>query len=92
MRYLWSRFIITVLMVEGLAFVVYYNYGPRGIRTLRELKNTRAIAQSDIEKMQNENDDLCDQIDEWENGLFLQEKFARENLALQKEKEIIYFR
>ena len=92
MRYLWSRFIIIVLMVEGLAFIVYYNFGPRGIRTLHVLKHTRATAHSDIEKMQNENDDLRDQIDEWESGLFLQEKFAREKLALQKEKETIYFR
>jgi len=87
MRYLWSRFIILVLMVEGLSFIVYYNYGPRGIRTLHELKDTRSIAQSDVVKMQNENDDLRDQIDEWENGLFLQEKFAREKLSLQKEKK-----
>lgn len=92
MRYLWSRFIIFVLIFEGLVFIFYYNFGPRGMHALYELKHARDGATADIDQMKNTNDDLCEQIEEWENGLFLQEKFARERLALQKEKEIIYFK
>ena len=92
MRYLWSRFIIIFLMAEGMAFAVYYNFGPRGLQTLRALKTTKLTTQSDIKRIQQENNDLRDQIEEWKSDQFLQEKFAREKLALQKENEIIYFR
>jgi cell division protein FtsB len=92
MRYLWSRLIIIFLAIEGVGFILYYNFGPRGIQTLRVLKKTKMAAQSDIEKIKSENADLKDQIEEWKSDLFLQEKFAREKLSLQKEGEIIYFR
>ena len=92
MRYLWSRFIIIFLLVEGVAFVMYYNFGHRGIVSLRALKKVKADAQSDIKNLEHANDDLREQIEEWKHDTFLQEKFAREKLALQKENEIIYFR
>lgn len=92
MRYLWSRFIIIFLLVEGVVFIIYYNHGPRGIQTLHALKKIKATAQSDIKNLTLQNDDLRDQIEEWKSGLFLQEKFAREKLALQKENEIIYYK
>lgn len=92
MRYLWSRFIIIFLLIEGVAFVIYYNHGPRGIQALHALKKIKATAQYDIKKLEQKNDDLRDQIAEWKSDLFLQEKFAREKLALQKENEIIYYR
>lgn len=92
MRYLWSRFIIIFLFVEGAVFIMYYNHGPRGIQTLHALKKIKAAAQSDIKKLTCKNDDLRDQIEAWKNDLFLQEKFAREKLALQKENELIYFK
>ncbi len=91
MRYLWSRFIIIFLAFEGIAFAVYYNFGPRGLQTLHVLKETKFTAQSDIEKIKQENSDLSNQIEEWKSDVFLQEKFAREKLAMQKEGEIIYF-
>ena len=92
MRYLWSRIIIIFLVAEGMAFTVYYNFGPRGIQTLDALKKIKLTTKSDIEKIKQENNDLCDQIEEWKSDMFLQEKFAREKLAMQKEGEIIYFK
>ncbi len=92
MRYLWSRLIIFFLLVEGLLFAVYYTYGPRGINVLYELENIKTIAQSDIKNIEQKNNDLRDHIEEWKSDMFLQEKFAREKLSLQKENEIIYFR
>jgi len=92
MRYLWSRVIIIFLLAEVLLFVVYYKYGPRGINVLCALKKIKSKAQSDIKDLEQKNNDLRDQIEEWKSDLFLQEKFAREKLALQKENEIIYFK
>jgi cell division protein FtsB len=92
MRYLWSRLIMIFLLGEVLLFVVYYKYGPRGIDVLRNLKEIKLAAQSDIKNLEQKNNDLRDEIEEWKSDLFLQEKFAREKLALQKENEIIYFR
>lgn len=92
MRYLWSRFLIFFLLFEGVAFTIYYNFGPCGIQALRALKKTKLTAQTDIENIRSKNNDLRDEIEEWKHGLFLQEKFAREKLAMQKEHETIYFR
>jgi cell division protein FtsB len=78
-------------MVESILFITYYNFGPRGMHALYELKKSKAFIQDDIEKIKEENDDLRNQIEDWKHDLFLQEKFAREKLALQKENEIIYF-
>ncbi|MBP6869700.1 septum formation initiator family protein [Candidatus Babeliales bacterium] len=91
MRYVWSRFIVMVLAIEGAGFVLYYNFGPRGIQKLQELQNIKVATQADIIKIQQENDSLKEQIEEWKTDLFLQEKFAREKLAMQKENETIYF-
>ncbi len=92
MRYLWSRLIMIFLLGEVLLFVVYYKYGPRGIDVLRNLKQIKLAAQSDIKNLEEKNNDLRYEIEEWKSDLFLQEKFAREKLALQKEHEIIYYR
>ena len=92
MRYLWSRFIIIFLVIEVIAFVLYYNFGPRGVVTLRALAKIKTDAQADIKKIACANDDVREQIEEWKHDSFFQEKFAREKLALQKENEIIYFR
>lgn len=92
MRYLWSRLIIIFLVIEGLGFIIYYNFGPRGIRALHAMKDTKTTAELDREKIKQENDALRDEIEAWKSDLFLQEKFAREKLALQKEGEIIYFK
>ncbi len=92
MRYLWSRCIIIFLCVEGVVFIIHYKYGPRGVQILHALKKIKATAQSDIKNLTSQNDDLREQIEEWKSDLFLQEKFAREKLALQKDNEIIYYR
>ncbi len=92
MRYLWSRCIIIFLLIEAVIFIIHYNYGPRGIQALHALKKIKATAQSDIKNLTCKNDDLRDQIEEWKSDLFLQEKFAREKLALQKDNEIIYYK
>lgn len=92
MRYFWSRLIIIFLAIEGVGFIIYYNFGPRGIQMLHTLKKTKITVKSDIEKIKQENNDLCNQIEEWKSDIFLQEKFAREKLAMQKDGEIIYFR
>jgi cell division protein FtsB len=80
------------LLIEGVIFTIYYNHGSRGMQALRVLKKIKTTAQSDIKNLERKNDDLRDQIEEWKNDLFLQEKFAREKLALQKENEIIYYK
>lgn len=92
MRYFWSRFIIIVLLIEGCAFALYYQYGPRGIKVLQTLKAIKADAVQHIKIIEEKNNDLLEQIEEWNNNRFLHEKFARENLALQKDHETIYFR
>jgi cell division protein FtsB len=92
MRYLWSRFIIIFLMVEVVLFGVYYNFGPRGRLALQQLQQLKSETQQQIETMTAENNDLQDQIESWKTDQFLQEKFAREKLAMQKQGEIIYFR
>lgn len=92
MRYVWSRFIIMILAIEGAVFVVYYTFGPRGIKTLQELHHIKIAAQADIDRMSQENKELQEQIKAWKHDIFLQEKFAREKLAMQKENETIFFR
>lgn len=92
MRYAWSRFVIVLLLFEGIVFVLNYNFGSSGLRTLRDLKHVKATLHSDIDQLKLENSLLQDEIDEWSNDLFLQEKYAREKLQMQKEHEKIYFR
>jgi len=92
MRYLWSRLILIFFLVEGLSFMIYYHFGPRGARVLHNLKITSNVARADIEKNQQENSNLKEEIEEWKQNLFFQEKFAREKLALKKENEIIFYR
>ena len=92
MRYLWSRFIIIFLMVEVALFGVYYNFGPCGRKALQELQQLKIATEQQIKTMTAENNDLHDQIECWKTDQFLQEKFAREKLAMQKQGEIIYFR
>jgi cell division protein FtsB len=92
MRYLWSRFIVIFLMIEVVLFGVYYNFGPHGRLALQQLQQLKVETQQQIESMIAENNDLQDQIESWKTDQFLQEKFAREKLAMQKQGEIIYFR
>lgn len=92
MRYIWSRCIIILLCVEALVFIVNYNVGSSGLQVLHRLKNTKKLLQDDIEILQLENSKLQEQIDEWSSGVFLQEKYARERLYMQKKDEIIYLR
>lgn len=92
MRYFWSRCIILLLSLEATAFVANYNFGPSGLQVLRQLRATKKLLQHDIETLQNENNLLQEQIDEWSTGFFLQEKFAREKLQMQKKDEKIYLR
>lgn len=92
MRYIWSRFLIFFLCFEACAFMMYYNFGPCGIQALHTLRKIKVTAQSDIKKFYYQNEILRDEIKAWQEGSFLQEKFAREKLALQKENEVIYFR
>ncbi len=92
MRYVWSRFIVIFLILEGMLFIVYYNYGPRGILVLHELKNNRTAITQEITGLRQQNQDLQEQIEAWSNDIFLQEKYAREKLAMQKEGEKIYYR
>jgi cell division protein FtsB len=92
MRYAWSRLIIACLVVEASVFAMYYRYGPRGIVTLHYLKRVKKDLQVDIDEMIAENDRLQAEIDAWATDEFLQEKYAREKLYLQKQGEVIYFK
>lgn len=92
MRYFWSRSIILLLSLEAIVFVVNYNYGLSGLQALQQLKVSKKLLQDEIAILQNENNLLQEQIDEWSTGLFLQEKFAREKLQMQKKDEKIYLR
>lgn len=92
MRYAWSRFVVILLLFEGVIFALNYNFGSSGLRTLRNLKHVKATLHNDIDKLKVENSLLQDEIDEWSSSLFLQEKYAREKLQMQKEHEKIYFR
>ncbi len=92
MRYLWSRLIIFFLMVEVILFGLYYNFGPRGRVAVQQLQQLKMATDNEIKTMMIENKELQNQIESWKSDPFLQEKFARERLALQKEGEIIYFR
>ena len=92
MRYLWSRLIIFFLMVEVILFGLYYNFGPRGRVAVQQLQELMEGTSHQITKMTMEHKELQNQIESWKSDPFLQEKFARERLALQKEGEIIYFR
>ncbi len=91
MRYVWSRFFVMVLSIEGVVFIVNYHFGSSGVQTLHRLKDAKKILQSDIAQLQVENNLLQEQIDEWSSGLFFQEKYAREKLHMQKAEEKIYF-
>lgn len=92
MRYIWSRFIIIFLAIEAIIFIINYNFGSSGIETLHRLKDTKKILQRDIVQLQEQNNLLQEQIDEWSQELFFQEKYAREKLQMQKPGEQIYFR
>lgn len=92
MRYVWSRFILLVLLIEVTAFAVYYQIGPSGMQDLQRLRTIKIATQDQIASMKTENSTLQQQIEAWQNDAFLQEKFAREKLALQKKDEIIFFK
>lgn len=92
MRYVWSRLIIMILAIEAAAFVLYYNFGPCGMQALQDLEKIKITASADIQRIQQENEALQEQIEAWKADLFLQEKFAREKLAMQKDNETIFFR
>ena len=92
MRYIWSRLIIIFLIAEIIIFAVYYCLGPRGMKALEQLQSIKNTTHEQIVSMTMENDQLQEQINAWQTDEFLQEKFARERLAMQKEGEIIYFR
>lgn len=92
MRYFWSRSIILLLSLEAVAFIANYNFGSSGLQALQQLKASKKLLQDEIATLQNENSFLQEQIDEWSAGLFLQEKFAREKLQMQKKDEKIYLR
>jgi len=92
MRYAWSRLIIALLVVEASIFAMYYRYGPRGIITLHHLKKVKKDLKADIDVMIDQNDRLQAEIDTWSTDDFLQEKYAREKLYLQKTGEVIYFK
>lgn len=92
MRYIWSRLIIFFLLAEVLGFSMYYVYGPTGMHGLSSLKQAKIATLAALEKIEQENVSLQEEIEEWQTAFFLQEKFARERLAMQKEHEIIYYR
>lgn len=92
MRYVWSRFILLVLVIEVVAFAVYYQIGPSGMQDLQRLRTIKIATQDEIASMKTENSNLQQQIEVWQADSFLQEKFAREKLALQKKDEIIFFK
>ena len=92
MRYVWSRFILLFLLLEVAAFTWYYHFGPCGRKALHQLQEIARQTQEKIDAMVQKNNDLQDQIESWKTDPFLQEKFAREKLAMQKQGEIIYFR
>ncbi|MGZ6250660.1 MAG: FtsB family cell division protein [Candidatus Chromulinivorax sp.] len=92
MRYIWSKLLILCLAFQGAAFVVYYYFGPRGVLALQTLRMTKKTILDDCKRLIQENKLLREQIYAWQHDIFLQEKFAREKLALQKEGEIIFFK
>ncbi len=92
MRYAWSRLIIIFFIIEASIFTIYYRYGSSGIVTLHHLKKIKKDLQSDIVSITEQNNELQAQIDAWANDEFLQEKYAREKLYLQKTGEVIYFK
>ena len=92
MRYLWSRFVILILSIEAICFIYNYNFGPAGMQELHKLKDEKQQLQYDIIQLEDRNSMLQEQINEWDQGLFFQEKYAREKLQMQKQGEQIYFR
>ncbi len=92
MRYFWSRFLFIFLLIEGSVFLAYYHWGSHGTIALQKLAEKQQSMRDQINVIKKHNEQLEDQIEGWKSSLFLQEKFARERLALQKDKEIIFFR
>lgn len=91
MRYLWSRVVMCVLCFEAVVFAIHYYYGVRGVLVVREQQQAKIAMQAEIAQTKIKNEDVREQIEAWKESSFLQEKFAREKLALQKEQEIIYY-
>lgn len=92
MRYVWSRFVLIFLGMQTVAFLLYYNFGPRGIQALYDLQKVKNMIQVDMQRVKQDNQSLQEQIEAWKKESFLQEKFAREKLTMQKENETIFFR
>lgn len=92
MRYVWSRFVLIFLGMQAGVFLLYYNFGPRGIQALYHLQKVKNMIEVDIQVIKQDNQSLQEQIEAWKKESFLQEKFAREKLAMQKENETIFFR
>jgi len=92
MRYFWSRFIIFSLCIQSFLFAIYHVYGSCGILQERQMQKIKIELQEEIDKTKKEIESLQEEILSWSDGLFLQEKFAREKLHLKKENEIIYLR
>lgn len=92
MHYFWSKFLVLFLVCEVTIFGVVYYFGGQGVLYLQQLKKQRISLVSHVTVLQSEIDDLKDTITQWEDGSFLQEKYAREKLHLQKENELIYFK
>jgi len=91
-RYFWGRLLIMILACEGVIFILNYHFGSSGVQTLHRLQETKITLQHNIDQLKENNNLLQEQIDEWADSWFFQEKYAREKLQMQKAEEKIYFR
>lgn len=92
MHYFWSKFLVIFLVCEVAIFGVVYYFGSQGIVYLNEIKHQRKVIAQNVRDLESEVVDLEHKVEQWSEDSFLHEKYAREKLHLQKDKEIIYFK
>ena len=89
---LWKRVALFLLLLETVLFGVVYVFGPHGLSMLSQLEETLYTLELKCEDLQQQNEQIQEDIDEWERSAYLKEKVARERLLLKKSGETVYFR
>ena len=88
----WGKRVLMVLFgFEAILFCLVYFFGSYGIHVLFRLKKENNILHKEIISLGKGIIQLEHEIDDWKHNDFVKEKFAREQLFMQKKNEYIFF-
>ncbi|MEE8484178.1 MAG: septum formation initiator family protein [Nitrospinota bacterium] len=81
-------FLFSLLFAVVVGLTSYYRDG--GIKGVRERDIKLEMERQSVKRLEAENNVLRRKVESIEEGSYLMEKFARENLNLSKENEIVF--